>query len=157
MKTPNQSLLLLIFLFIYHTSISQELISTSGNSHQNGDMQITWSLGELMIETFSSPGNSLTQGFNQPQLTVTNVQANELAEINVLLYPNPTHSFINIQLDEYRDTKFYIYTIDGRLLVSEKIASDITTIDLQQFNSGIYLVKILHDRSLLKTYQVIKK
>jgi hypothetical protein len=155
MKTTKH-LSLLIFLFISYTSVSQELISASGNSHQSGNMHITWSLGELMTETFSSPSNLLTQGFNQPQLTVTNVPVNEINDFTVLLYPNPTHSFINIQIDDTRNDEFRIYAIDGRLLATEEISGSITTVDFQQFESGIYLVKILRDQSHIKTFQIIK-
>lgn len=58
-----------IFLFIHCYCFSQnanvELISSSGDSYQNGTLKIEWSLGEVVTELFTCDSLILTQGFQQ--------------------------------------------------------------------------------------------
>jgi len=69
MKTISFLLVLTIGLNGFGQSICRELISTSGNFHSNGNINLSWSLGELATETSVTPGVILTQGFQQPDIT----------------------------------------------------------------------------------------
>ncbi len=57
---------------------------------------------------------------------------------NIVLYPNPSNSFINI-ISEYKIKKIKIYSIEGRLLSMNRSTNYINTKDLQK---GIYLIEI---------------
>jgi len=62
---------------------------------------------------------------------------------SVIVFPNPTtdivriHHYNNTQID-----KIEIYDIIGRLLDSHYSVSNQTVIDLKNFNSGVYIIKI---------------
>lgn len=64
--------LLLPFLCIlfsntsYSQSLSQEVIGSTGEHYTNNDKHVTWTLGEVMVETYSLANKHLTQGFHQP-------------------------------------------------------------------------------------------
>jgi len=47
-------------------SVSPEVIATSGDYYENANISISWSLGEVVTETFTGASIILTQGFQQP-------------------------------------------------------------------------------------------
>jgi len=60
----------------------------------------------------------------------------------VVVFPNPTQDFINIKTNYGEVSKVSLYTINGQKVLDSK---DVEQIDVQSFNSGIYLLKITTD------------
>ncbi|MFC2176342.1 hypothetical protein ACFLR1_05175, partial [Bacteroidota bacterium] len=50
-------------------SISPEVIASAGGHFDNGTTQLSWTLGEVAIDTYDNGTNIITQGFHQTQLT----------------------------------------------------------------------------------------
>ncbi len=51
---------------LYAQSLSQVIIGSAGEYYSNGKENISWTIGEVMIETYTTNSNYLTQGFHQP-------------------------------------------------------------------------------------------
>ena len=47
------------------------VVSSSGDSYNNGGVMMDYTLGEIVVETFSNSANILTQGFHQGDLMVS--------------------------------------------------------------------------------------
>ena len=62
---------LIFFLanFINAQSIERQVIAASGNFDTTANLQVSWTLGETVIETFSNSSITLTQGFQQPDIS----------------------------------------------------------------------------------------
>ena len=57
------------FLFFLSFSVSaQTVISSAGKTTINGNYNVSWTVGETVINTLSAGGTILTQGFHQPLL-----------------------------------------------------------------------------------------
>jgi hypothetical protein len=63
---------------------------------------------------------------------------------NHKIYPNPTHSVLNIETNKPY-TSFEIYDIMGQLVLSKKIMNSNLTIDISNFENGVYSIRILGD------------
>ncbi len=48
-------------------SVSREAVNSAGATMDNGSYSLSMSLGQIAITTLEQPGNSLTQGFQQPE------------------------------------------------------------------------------------------
>lgn len=59
-------IIILIPFFITAQSVSPEVISSSGDYYEGANGSLSWTLGEIATETFSSGNVILTQGFQQP-------------------------------------------------------------------------------------------
>ena len=73
----------------------------------------------------------------------------------VTIYPNPVKNILNIQLEENQEVKnIEILTIEGRSVQSIQKAS---TIDIENLDKGIYLIKVktLDDKVSVK--KIIKE
>ena len=67
----------------------------------------------------------------------------EEAEIqNVQIYANPTTDFLNIKLTNIEATSGTIFDISGRKVLSLKLLTNVTVVDVSNLTSGVYLLKI---------------
>ena len=69
--------------------IINQLVSTSGSSFNNGQIQLDWSLGEVAIHAYELNSFMLTEGFHQPRYVITSTKVIKAGPI-VKLFPNPT-------------------------------------------------------------------
>ncbi len=148
-----------IFVLPVHAQlIKQEVIASAGGYNIKGDISLSWTLGETIIETFSNGSLVLSHGFQQ-KLIVTTVKENLSPALNVVLYPNPAGDLINIQFDPATDTETDIMLVDlqGKVLKSDKIgiATSIAGFNLQDVPTGIYFIKIMKGKRI-NIYRVVK-
>ncbi|MBE0654801.1 MAG: hypothetical protein IH594_13445, partial [Bacteroidales bacterium] len=76
---------------------AQQVVSSGGGSKSATGVQISWTLGEPVIETFSSGSTILTQGFHQSKLSATPVTDLLFPEMELTVFPNPTQDYVIIQ------------------------------------------------------------
>jgi len=67
---------------------------------------------------------------------------NDVNVEGINLYPNPTHSILNIEKpDNIKINKIEIYDVTGKLIKTYKKETE--TLNIQKFSKGIYLIKLL--------------
>lgn len=67
MKNILASLLpVLIPAIMMAQSVSPEVVSSAGDYYENGNVSLSWTLGEIATETYTNGNVILTQGFQQP-------------------------------------------------------------------------------------------
>ena len=95
-------------------------IASSGDHFTGTNAQLSWTIGETMIETFGNGSNQLTQGFHQTNLMVTAVE--DLSEsFQVSVFPNPATDVLNIEWSEISDPlTLTLYDATGKLLLRQK-------------------------------------
>ena len=76
---------------------AQKVVSSAGEHNTIGNIQVSWTLREPVIETVSGGNSILTQGFHQTKLMVTPVLS-IFENMQIKVFPNPTNEFINISL-----------------------------------------------------------
>ncbi len=62
--------LLLLGFSIFAQSIEREVVASSGDYYEGANISLSWTLGEIATETYDNGSNILTQGFQQPDITV---------------------------------------------------------------------------------------
>jgi hypothetical protein len=87
--------------------------------------------------------------------TFINQNTNALNCINI--YPNPCNKFINIENNYYKNYKIKFFNITGQLMLKKDVNNKKQTIDLTNFNSGIYFIKLLTGKEVLTKKLVILK
>lgn len=137
---------------------AQEVLGTLGGTYTNSTVEMSFTVGEMIISTENSSTVDLTQGFHQPELLVSGID-NPSKPLIVSIYPNPTADYINVSLDDYEGTYYNVRSIDGKLLIAGKMTASQTQIDLSSFERGVYTVEFLDANKNLKlrTYQIIKQ
>ena len=139
-----KKLLLILFClpFIgFGQILSPSVVSSSGASYSNGGVIMDFTLGEIVIETFSNNANILTQGFHQGDLKVTTAVVN--LDIKTKIYPNPTTNFLIIELEENVNAELLVYDINGKIVIKDKLNEEKKKqLDFSFLNQGNYLLHI---------------
>lgn len=79
--------------------------------------------------------------------------------VELKLYPNPTIDFINIEVFNFKEVGHYEFrNIIGKKLLSGDLEREVTTLNIEEYNKGIYLVSIFDDLgNRLVTKKVLKE
>ncbi|MCK4464729.1 MAG: T9SS type A sorting domain-containing protein, partial [Bacteroidales bacterium] len=109
-----------------------EVVANSGEFYENSSGSLSWTLGEVVIETLSETNFILTQGFQQSKLTVTAINDLQTSGIELSVYPNPTNSFlfIEVKTDKQRDLQINLFDLNGKLILQKKITGSKQTVNM---------------------------
>lgn len=156
MRNINLVMLLCLITGSLH---SQEVVSTSGGQVENSTAQLSWTLGEPIIETVSDGEYTLTQGLHQSNLLVTAIDEIQRPNFNISAFPNPATDYVELTVE--RETQdelsFQLLDSNGKLLLEERFANDKVTIQTADLLPAIYFIKIKEGQDNIQTFQIIKK
>ena len=80
----------------------------------------------------------------------------EFEELSCKLYPNPTHSIVNVSLpDRFKPSHYCIFDAFGRLVQKAPILDQNFTVDFSQAKNGFYFLQITSQNGKLITKKVI--
>ena len=86
----------------------------------------------------------------------TSITTQNLFDLNVIVYPNPTSDQITIQLSTNNNYKILILNALGQVIYT-KDAEINNSLDLINFDSGLYFLKVIDKNLTLYTSRIIKK
>ena len=81
-------------MFAQAQTLTPTVISTAGTSFVNGGNVLDWTLGEPATFTLDNGTNSMTQGFHQNDLLITEVDAMTDEKLDNFKLPLPVHTKI---------------------------------------------------------------
>ncbi len=160
--------LLMIILFLGFLIQSQaqyrmqSLVASSGDYFKLNSYQISWSLGEIAIETYTSDNLIVTQGFHQPEGKIVGIQENKTGGPAILIYPNPARDAVNIIIqattvpDEYPD-RYELYDVSGRLLDVNKITEKQFNLHIGKYSGALYFLRLLNSASGFSSTTIVQK
>ena len=89
-------------------------------------------------------------------ITLTTVGINDYELNNVVVYPNPTNGTLQIQHSEFLIQNVEVYDAYGKMLHVVNVNDNSATIDLSDYASGTYFVKIVTENGVV-TKRVVKQ
>ena len=156
MKTLLPFILLILYAWPY--GFSQEVIATSGDYYSSNNSRISWTLGELVVETFESNDAVLTQGFHQGNISITAIQESLELNLEISAFPNPATDMVIVKIESYKSEKlsFTLFDANGKLILKQELNSYETDIPLDKYAPAIYFLKVYDDSKEIKTFKIIK-
>jgi hypothetical protein len=140
------------------SQVKQEVIASAGGYNVTANISISWTLGETIVPTFTTPNLILTHGFQAVLKTVI-VEENIEDKVTVTVYPNPTSENVNIAFEEPVDGEIKIFLLNntGMLVKTDFIeaAMQEKQISMQDLPAGIYYIKLIKGK-LSNVYKVVK-
>lgn len=80
-----------------------------------------------------------------------------IGETSVKVFPNPTHNLVTLQFSQPVESgRYRLCDMSGRMLSEDPIASATTTIDLSDYQTGVYIL-VLTVNGKKDTWKIIKK
>lgn len=159
MKKFTTFFLVALLLLLFSKSWAQEVISSAGANHSSPNLQVSWTIGEPMVETFTGGGTILTQGFHQSKLVITAIDPLPLAGFELEVYPNPTSGVIKIKLNKGNISKlrFFLYNSQGEQILRQEFSNQTEQINMQLLAPGYYILKIESDTDTpVQTFKIVK-
>lgn len=129
----------------------QKVFGAAGEFTQAAGNTVSWTIGELVVETFQVTANHLTQGFHQSDLYVVSVEDFGLLDIQV--YPNPARESINISAD--MASKMSVYSAEGKLIQVRDINETLTTMDVSHLSRGTYMLVFEANNTIAKKMKIV--
>ena len=128
------------------------LITTTVGTYDDYDqyeVDVTARYVKLMgYGRFNSAGAITSQWSNITEIEFYGdsvLSVDEFEKDGILLYPNPVSDNLNIKVNDNSNIDSYeLYTLDGRLLIEEKLetSSSIFTLNLSNLASGTYVISL---------------
>ena len=151
---------LILLLFLLPTiAFGQEAIPATGSEATGSGGTVSYTVGQVVYTTNTGTNASVAQGVQQPYEISTSVGI-EVTEINLELitYPNPTNNALTLNIGNYNNEKltYQLYDMQGKLLDSKQVVNNNTTIGMQNLPTSTYLLNVLGNNALIKTFRIIK-
>ncbi len=167
------NLILLVLLFFSLKCISQNAqgnsnnimgtINASGSNASGSSGSVTYSIGQVFYTYIGASVYNVAQGIQQQESNASlTIPGNiETPSTEIVLYPNPTTDYVNINMKGYefenQQGSFKLYDYQGRLLKQNTINQAESQVDLNDLNSSIYILQVIVDNQVLKTFKIVKK
>lgn len=104
----------------------------------SNDVAANWSTTVFPVGIYSG---TMINAHPENNCTGT-VGIQQLENVNSLVYPNPALDILQIQLDVNSDFELQIYNMHGQLLINKGFSGNYTSINIEDFVSGIYTILI---------------
>lgn len=123
----------------------------------SGASTYSWSTGQTTSTIAVTPTMStlyyLTGTLNGCSKTITTfvivntcTGLQDISREMIQLYPNPTNQFLNIDFKELVNEKYIeVYDALGKLLLTQTTTEPFLKLDVSDFNTGIYFLKVMLD------------
>ncbi len=153
--------LLPVFLLasVFNVLTAQEVVSTAGDHDVGNAVQVSWTVGEPVIETGLNGQYYLTQGMHQGNMVVTAISEIAALGFEIKAYPNPVtnHLKLNVNTSNLKGLNYALYNETGQLLVKGRIENELTTIPMESYSPSSFLLRVRSDENELKLFKIIKR
>lgn len=133
--------LLALSVNVFSQDIPQHVIGTAGDHYSNVTAAVSWTVGEAATATLTNSTVTLTQGFQQGNLTVSNLAKQVMADFLLKAYPNPVLDILILETEEQQHM-YQVINMQGEVVLNGEINSAKEEIDFTDLPSGVYLLSV---------------
>ena len=152
----NKILYYVILLIPLISSYGQNSINTTGGNINSNGINLSYSVGQLKINTIGSNSSTLNLDFIQGVQYAFNIyDCSRLVSIELSVYPNPSSKIVYINTIDEPKLKLIILDIAGRLIYEQTLEGS-TTVDFENYSNGTYIFAFYGFCGLIKSFKVLK-
>jgi len=150
----------IIYVFLSSSiSFSQSSINAGGSSNNLDGIKFTYTLGQPFGAKVFVGETIKSEGVQQPIEVINLVTGLEnLINVNINVYPNPTYDLLNIQVDksDFQNFNLKLKDLNGKELKFVPIKSKENILDLKLLPSAVYFIEIIENEKLVRAFKIIK-
>lgn len=152
---------LLFFSMIAFVAFSQSGIVTTGGTASGSGGSATYTVGQIADQRAEAGGKYIIEGVQQPyEIQTVGINNYPGIQLEAVLYPNPTAHFVQLKISNFEipphGLKAQLFDKSGKLLQVFDVQELLTRMDLSEYPSATYQLRIMDDKQLLKTFQIVK-
>ncbi|MDG1260236.1 MAG: T9SS type A sorting domain-containing protein [Flavobacteriales bacterium] len=135
--------------------VGQQLEPVVFGSAGSSNVVNSFTIGEVISETFSTTTLILSQGFHQGDFASVSVQE-QPNHSSIYLFPNPVRFDLTIAMPEIQQAQLKLFDATGKL-IREFQAQHGDRIDMSAFARGLYIVHVLpSDGTTSQRFSIIR-
>lgn len=150
---------LLLSLSSYSQSISKQVIGPGGQTFENGNNKLSYTVGEVAVGAMTDEDGSYQLGngyYPSLDLSTLNTESPEL-QLQVKVYPNPVAEAIFITHPTEEFFEVAITDISGKQILQTQHQKQ-QPLSVQTLTTGTYFITVTtRDSKQTNTYKIIKK
>jgi hypothetical protein len=139
---------------------AQDAIPATGGNASGSGGQASYTIGQVVYNTQTGTAGSVAQGVQQPFeiSTVTGLEEAKGINLSVKVYPNPATEYLLLIVDELDllNLSYQLFDMNGKILQHEKITGRETSIEMSNFVSAAYFLKVIQGNMEIKSFKIIK-
>ena len=139
---------------------AQEAMPAAGGSASGSGGSVNYTIGQIVFHTHNGQGGLVAEGIQIPYEVSVVTSIGEFPGINlsVSAFPNPATDYLTLQINEFihAGLSYYLFDIQGRLLISERISDSHTSIFMGDLVPAIYFVRVIQGNREVKTFKIVK-
>lgn len=150
---------LLISVIVTGLQAQEATVATGGNALGNSG-SVSYTVGQVAYITCDDINTTIAAGVQQPyEITIaTTIEETEGVNLSFCAYPNPINDFLTLSINEFNlsNLSYSLYDMNGKILLSKKIAGKLTRIFMGNLTPATYHLKIIQGCNMVKTFKIIK-
>jgi len=139
-------------------SISKQVIAPAGSTISNGNNQLSFTAGEIVVGGMTAEdgsfqlGNGYYPSLDLESLSIESPTTNLLVKV----YPNPTKELIFITHPISNSFKVFISDLTGKVLFQKQVGKQ-EPINIESYPTGTYLINVTTEDKKTNSYKIIKQ
>lgn len=149
------SVLFLCLGFSY--SYTQEAPVAAGGEGTGSGGTVSYSVGQVVYTSNSGVANNTIEGVQQPYEIQTVGTAENSFNINLSVFPNPTHNFLTIDMGGhlFSNPKYKLMDSQGKIILSGKIVGNQYQLIVQELPPASYFLHVLEENMPIRSFKII--
>lgn len=137
--------------------LAQESPTASGGEATGTGGTSSYSVGQVLNTTITGTNGSVSTGVQQPYeiFVFTGIKETKI-NLKMNVYPNPTVDFLSLEVENNENLSYQLYDLKGKLITSKKITDKKTTISMQNLSTATYVLRVVKDNKIIKSFKIIK-
>lgn len=144
------------FLFLTGSYLYAQTGSVSAGGKASGTGgTVSYSIGQANFTTTTATEGTISQGLQQPYEIYVLSGVDE----TISIFPNPTVAgYVTLRIVDGQslDFSYELFDLQGKSLVSKKVENWETIIQMSEYATGTYIIKVLHDQQARKCFKIMK-
>ena len=143
------------------SAFGQSAVVPTGGTASGSGGTVTYTVGQIADQKVEGNGQYIIEGVQQPfEIQEVGISSYPNITLEAILYPNPTTSKVMLSIRKY-DIPSYgltaqLYDFNGKLVKSFVVKDLDTEIDFYEYAASTYHLRIIDNKTLLKTFKVVK-
>ena len=157
MKHFKTTAFIVLVLLAFGELNAQESLNSAWSEAAGAGGSVSYSVGQLFYTSNVGNTGSIAQGVHQPYEISEVLGIDEISnEFEMSIYPNPTRDYLTLTTEDNAGFSYQLYDINGRIIESNNVTSNNTTITMQNLPSTTYFLKVTISPEKVRTYKIIK-
>ena len=139
---------------------AQETITTTGGEATGNAGSVSYTIGQIAVQTVSNGNASIAEGVQQPyEIQTVGVDNYPNITLNAMVYPNPTADRLTLAVvgaNNDSPLQAMLFNTSGQPLQTVTVAGEHTVVDMTNVAAGTYYLRVTDGKQTLKTFKVVK-